>query len=139
MKNKFFLILNLLLVSISFSQVKNPVKWQTSVEKISETEFNLISNATIENGWHVYSQFTPENGPLPLVLTFKNQKSNFELVGKSVESQYKKQFNDVFEVDEYYFEKSFSVTQKIKLTNPKYSKINLIVERSEERRVGKEC
>ena len=96
MKKIIFIILSFLLITTSFSQVKNPVKWQTSVEKISETEFNLISNATIENGWHVYSQFTPDNGPLPLVLTFKNQKGNFELVGKAVETPYKKQYNDVF-------------------------------------------
>ena len=128
MKKIIFIILSFLLITTSFSQVKNPVKWQTSVEKISETEFNLISNATIENGWHVYSQFTPDNGPLPLVLTFKNQKGNFELVGKAIETPYKKQYNDVFEVDEYYFEKSFSVTQKIKLINFKNAKINLSLE-----------
>jgi len=47
------------------------VKWTAKTEKISDTEFNLVMNATIEEGWHMYSQFTPVDGPLPIVLTFK--------------------------------------------------------------------
>lgn len=122
-------ILVLLLVFTAFinsnAQILNPVKWTTKVEKISENEFNLIVNGTIDDGWHVYSQFTPDNGPLPMVLKFKNQSGNYDLVGKAVESKYKKQFNDVFEVDEYYFEKTVTVTQKIKIKNPKTNKIML--------------
>lgn len=122
-------ILVLLLVFTAFinsnAQILNPVKWTTKVEKISENEFNLIVNGTIDDGWHVYSQFTPDNGPLPMVLKFKNQSGNYDLVGKAVESKYKKQFNDVFEVDEYYFEKTLTVTQKIKIKNPKTNKIML--------------
>lgn len=65
-----FLILSF---SISaFSQVFEPVQWSTSIEKISETEYDLIVNATIDSGWHLYSQNVPENGPfqphLPLKL-----------------------------------------------------------------------
>ena len=105
------------------AQVKKPVKWTAKTETISNTEFNLVMNATIESGWHMYSQFTPDNGPLPIVLTFKNQKGNFELVGKAKESPYKKEFNKDFEVDEYYFENKAIITQKVKITNPKNNKI----------------
>ena len=60
-----------------------------------------------------------------MVLTFKDQKGNFEIVGKAKESLYKKQFNDVFGVDEYYFENKVMLTQKVKIINPKASKITL--------------
>jgi thiol:disulfide interchange protein DsbD len=30
----------------------------------------------------MYSQFTPDGGPLALEVIFKNQKNNFSLVGK---------------------------------------------------------
>lgn len=122
-------ILVLLLVFTAFissnAQILNPVRWTTKVEKISENEFNLIVNGTIDDGWHVYSQFTPDGGPLPMVLNFKNQSGNYDLVGKATESKYKKQFNEVFEVDEYFFEKSLTVTQKIKVKNSKTNKIML--------------
>jgi thiol:disulfide interchange protein len=124
------IILSLLLL-IAFSihaQVVNPVKWTTKVEQLSETEFNLVVSGVIEPEWHVYSQFTPDGGPLPMVLEFKNSKGNYELIGRPKESKYKKQFNDVFEVDEYLFEKSVTVTQKVKIINSNTSKINLHLE-----------
>ncbi len=105
MKNFFYTLIAFLVLTNINAQIKKPVTWTSKVEKVSDTEFNLIMNATIEEGWHVYSQFTPEDGPLPIFLEFKNQKGNYELVGKAKESPYKKQFNADFGVDEYYFEK----------------------------------
>lgn len=125
MKKALFILIALLSLSTIEAQIVKPVKWITKTEKISDTEFNLVLNGTIDKDWHVYSQFTPEDGPLPMVLTFKDQKGNFELLGKASESPYKKEFNDVFGVDEYYFENKVTVTQKVKITNPKTSKITL--------------
>lgn len=125
MRNFLYTVITFLVLTNVNAQVLNPVKWTTKTEKISDTEFNLLINGTIDEGWHVYSQFTPEDGSLPIVLTFKDQKGNYELVGKAKESPYKKAFNDVFGVDEYYFENKVTVTQKVKITNPKTSKIKL--------------
>lgn len=105
------------------AQIVNPVKWTSRVEKLSDVEFNLIMEGKIEDGWHMYSQFTPENGPLPAEFKFENAKGNYELIGKVKESPYKKQFNDVFEVDEYYFEKKVTFTQKIKVISVKLTSI----------------
>ncbi|MFY7739570.1 MAG: cytochrome c biogenesis protein CcdA [Flavobacterium sp.] len=128
MKNFFYTLIAFLVLTNINAQIKKPVTWTSKVEKVSDTDFNLVMNATIEEGWHVYSQFTPEDGPLPIVLEFKNQKGNYELVGKAKESPYKKQFNADFEVDEYYFEKKFTLIQKVKITNPKVGKILLNVD-----------
>ena len=128
MKKIVYFLVAFLAITTSNAQVLNPVKWTTKTEKISDSEFNLIVNGSIEKDWHVYSQFTPDDGPLPMVLNFKDQKGNFELVGKAKESPYKKQFNDVFGVDEYYFEHYVTVTQKVKIVNPKTSKIKLNLE-----------
>ena len=125
MKKALFILIALLSLSTIEAQIVKPVKWITKTEKISDTEFNIVLNGTIDKDWHVYSQFTPEDGPLPMVLSFKDQKGNFELLGKASESPYKKEFNDVFGVDEYYFENKVTVTQKVKITNPKTSKITL--------------
>jgi len=118
----FFLLIFLAFANVN-AQIVKPVKWTSKVEQLSDSEFNLVMEATIEKDWHVYSQFTPENGPLPAEFTFENAKGNFELLGKTKESPYKKQYNDVFEVDEYYFEKKATFTQKIKITNPKLTSI----------------
>jgi thiol:disulfide interchange protein DsbD len=125
MKKYLVFLLTFLTISFVNAQIKNPVKFSSSVEKISETEFNLVVKAVIEKDWHVYSQFTPDGGPIAMTLEFKDAKSNFELVGKAIESKYKKEFNDIFEVDEYYFDANFTLTQKIKITNPKVNEIKL--------------
>ncbi len=125
---KLILIITFFAVGIIAAQVKKPVKWTSKTEKISETEFNLVMNATIERGWHMYSQFTPNDGPLPIVLNFKNQKGNFELVGKAKETPYQKQFNKDFGVDEYFFEDKATLTQKVKITNPKITKIDVNID-----------
>lgn len=128
MKRLLILLLSLLGVFNALGQMKDPVKWTTSVEKISDTEFDLVMKAVIEPEWHVYSQFTPDGGALPIVMTFKEQKGNYQLVGKTKESPYKKHFNDIFEVEEFYFEKAFTLTQRVKLTNPKLAKIKAAIE-----------
>jgi len=128
MKKELFLLLSFLTLFTAQGQMVNPVKWSSRVEKISETEFNLVMEAKIDDDWHVYSQFTPENGPLPAEFKFKDAKGNYELIGKVKESPYKKQYNDVFEVDEYYFEKKATFTQKIKVTNPNFTTLKASVD-----------
>ena len=110
------------------SQILDPVSWKTSIEKKSDTEFVLILDATIENEWHMFSQFTPDGGSLPTVIQFKNAKGNYELVGKTKESPYKKIYSDVFEVDEYLFEKRAQFRQNIKITNPKVTSAKVYIE-----------
>ncbi len=128
MKKIILLIIVFFAFANANSQIINPVKWTSKTEKISETEFNLIVFGKIDDSWHVYSQFTPDGGSLPMELKFVDQKGNYDLIGKATESPYKKAFNDVFEVEEYYFEKNVTVTQKVKITNPKTDKIKLTLD-----------
>jgi thiol:disulfide interchange protein DsbD len=128
MKKIILIAILLLTCNALKAQILEPVKWKSKTEKVSETEYNLIFEGTIENEWHVYSQFTPDGGSLPMVLTFNNQNNNYQLIGKTVESKTKKQFNDVFGVDEIIFEKKVILTQKVKISNPNFSKIDVIVE-----------
>jgi thiol:disulfide interchange protein len=128
MKKIYLLLLTFFAFANANAQILDPVKWSSKTEKISETEFNLTVTGRIDPEWHVYSQFTPDGGSLPMELKFSDQKGNFELIGKAIESPYKKGFNEVFGVDEYYFEKNVTLTQKIKITNSKTNKIKLTLD-----------
>ena len=87
MKKLLFLLLAIFAFVNVNSQIKKPVKWTAKTEKISDTEFNLVMNATIEQGWHMYSQFTPDGGPLPITVTIKNQKvMNLDLIQSKLNS-----------------------------------------------------
>ncbi len=121
----------LLLATVSFASVKSqildPVKWSTSIKKISETEYDLISKATIENKWHLYSQVVPDNGPLPTNLTFE-ENSAYKLVGKAKESKGHTIHDPVFDMVITFFENTATFTQRIKLTGDKGTTIKGEVE-----------
>ena len=102
----------------SNAQILDPVKWTSKIEKKSDTEYLLTFDGVIEPLWHVYSQFTPDGGALPLEVLFNNGKDNFEPVGKAKESETTTEFNDVFKVDETFFKETMQLQQLIKITNP---------------------
>lgn len=105
-------------MSKSRAQIINPVKWEPRIEKKSTSEYVLTFNGNIEAGWHVYSQFTPEDGPLPAEFIFHDNKSNYEFIGKATESETKREFNEIFGVDEIFFSDKVTFTQLIKQINP---------------------
>jgi thiol:disulfide interchange protein len=125
---KIFSLLALLITFLGTAQIVEPVKWSSSVVKVSDTELDLVITAVIENHWHLYSQFTPEGGALPLFITYNNQKGNYQLIGKTKESKYKKSFNETFAIDEYYFEHNAKFTQRIKILNPKLKTIEVLAD-----------
>ena len=125
MKKLLFLLLILLAFAKVNSQILDPVKWTTSIDKKSETNYLLTFNGIIENDWHMYSQFTPDGGPLALEVIFKDQIGNFNLIGKAKEGKTTTAFNDVFGVNETFFVKKAQIQQEITILNPKVLKIEV--------------
>ena len=124
----------LLLTWISFTaagqfggqqNVTNPLKWHTSVEKTGDDTYNLIIKADIDDGWHLYSQFTDPNGSLPIEFEWKNAKGNYKVLGKAKEIDTHQAYNKVFKVTETFFSKHAKLIQPIKLLNKDVKKIEL--------------
>lgn len=99
------------------AQVLDPVKWKSKIEKKSDTEYVLVFDAVIEPKWHMYSQYTPEGGVNPFEVLFNNSEGNFEAAGKAEESKTRTAFNDIFGVDETFWENTAQLKQTIKITN----------------------
>ncbi len=110
-----------------FSQIENPLQWSTSVEKVSDTEYILVSKATIEEGWHLYAQEVPEDGPIPTTFSFDTKKENFSLIGKTIEEEGHTVDDPVFQMKIKFFENSAIFKQKIKTTSD-VNTINGVVE-----------
>jgi thiol:disulfide interchange protein DsbD len=106
------------------AQILEPVKWTSKIEKKGNNAL-LIFDAVIEKDWHMYSQFTPEGGPLALEISFKNQKGNYELIGKAKEGKTRTAYNDVFEVNETFFEGKAHIEQEIKIINPNLKTVDV--------------
>jgi len=119
MKNLFlYFLLATLSVGSLQSQILDPVKWTTSIKKISETEYDLISKATIEDKWHLYSQVVPDNGPLPTLFTFEENNA-YKSIGKIKESKGITEKDPVFDMVITYFSNTATFTKRIKLTGDK--------------------
>ncbi|MEZ0181847.1 cytochrome c biogenesis protein CcdA [Flavobacterium oncorhynchi] len=124
-KSILFLLFFIFAFTKSNAQILEPVKWTAKIEKKSGNNAVLIFDGTIEKDWHMYSQFTPDGGPLALEITFKNQKGNYELVGKAKEGKTKTAFNDVFGVNETFFEGKAHIEQEIKIVNPNLKTVDV--------------
>ncbi|KLT69340.1 protein-disulfide reductase DsbD family protein [Flavobacterium sp. ABG] len=125
MKKILYVVLLLFAFVNGQAQILNPVKWIPKIEKKSDADFLITVNGTIETGWHVYSQFTPDGGPLPAELIFHKKDGNYELIGKATESETERKFNDIFGVDEIFFSNKVAFTQSIKNTNTENEIIQL--------------
>ena len=81
MKKIFFVLAFLFAGIFSNAQILDPVIWEFSQTKISESEVELQFKASIEDHWHLYSQFTGQfygdEGPIPTSFVFK-ESENFE-------------------------------------------------------------
>ena len=118
MKKIIYILLLFLAFVQGHAQILNPVKWEATVEKKSGSQYLLTFNGKIEADWHVYSQFTPEDGPLPTVFTFHDATDNYETIGKVSESETHRVYNDIFGVDEIFFSNEVTFTQLINQVNP---------------------
>lgn len=109
------------------AQIYSPIKWKTSVQKVSDTEYELQAQALIENGWHLYSQNVADGGPLPTHFNF-TKSPDFELFGDVKEEKGKIINDPVFKMSIKFFEKETTFRQRIKINNNKPFKIKTEVE-----------
>jgi len=57
-----------------FSQVLEPVKWSFRSEITGKNEATLIFSASVDKGWHLYSQNMEDGGPVKTSFIFQNLK-----------------------------------------------------------------
>ena len=111
---------SLLAISV-FPQIYNPVSWEFSQKEISNSEIQLQFKATIEKGWHLYSQNISDDGPVPTTFTFIIDKDTS--VEKLNEPVSKEEFDPNFDMVLKYFSDEVVFTRNIKYEEGK--KINI--------------
>jgi len=123
---KLFSILILFLSLSIFSQTSNePIKIETALQKISETEYDIIFSAQLFKGWYLYSQHNPDGASLPLEITIQEGKTGYKLVGKATEKDTFKKYSDTWKKEEIVFKDKAIITQRIQLTNKDITQIKL--------------
>ena len=121
------LLISMLTISVAFSQILEPVKWKASVEKTSDKEALLVMTATIDKGWHLYSQFIPDGGPIKTTFVFE-PSTNYKTIGGVSEGKAIEYFDKNFEMQLKYFGDKAVFKQKISLNAAAAFTINGSVE-----------
>lgn len=96
------------------AQLKKPVNWSYTANRISSTEAVIFLKATIDNGWHIYSAYQTGDGPIKTSFKFTPSK-DYSLCGKIMETKPIKKYEEAFEIDIFYHERVVVFQQRIKL------------------------
>jgi thiol:disulfide interchange protein DsbD len=105
----------LLFTNLLFAQIQNPVSWTATAKKIADKTYEIHLTANINKGWHIYSQTTPEGGPVPTNVSF-TKNPLFQLQGAAKEVGKLEQHNEpLFGVDVKQFSNKVDFVQVVKL------------------------
>ena len=111
----------LFLIALSaMAQMMDPVHFTSQLKLLKEGEAELVFSATIDPGWHVYSTYLGNDGPISA--SFNTVKmEGAEPVGKlQARGSEIKKYDKLFDMELRYFEKAVTFVQKIRFTKPQY-------------------
>ena len=95
-----------------------PVSWKMSIADKGNGEIELVANATIAAGWHLYDTQIPDGGPFPTSISIDEVKGAVAVGAfHAVNSKLHKDFDKVFEMEIGYYEKTATFVQKFKITD----------------------
>ena len=97
------------------AQVFEPVKWQYEAKDLGNSEYELIFRATIDDGWHLYSQFIKEGGPEPTEFGF-DSIAELQLIGAVEErGDLETSYDPNFEMELKMFSHEAEFVQRVKI------------------------
>ena len=110
-------LFTLFMVNSVYAQVENPVTWKVTTQKIDETKYEVIFDATIDMGWSLYSSDNPTGGPIPTTFIFAESDA-FKTEGNPKPiGNLKTEHDDIFGIDLAYFEGVGRFVQTISLNS----------------------
>ena len=121
-KRLFFCwLLTAILAMPVLAQIQEPVKFNSELKRISETEAEIVFNAVIDKGWHVYSTELGDDGPISATFNVDNI-SGAEVDGKLLpQGNEIEEMDPIFEMKVRFFESKATFVQKIKITDEKFN------------------
>ncbi len=92
-----------------------PVVWDYSWERRSDTKIEIQFKATVFEKWHLYGIELPEDGPLPTEFIFEIDSTKFALNEPIKQSIPKFEYDPIFEIDLSFFDGEAIFTQVVDL------------------------
>jgi DsbC/DsbD-like thiol-disulfide interchange protein len=115
MKQILFMIVALFFSATSYSQILKPVKWSYATKKTGKNEAIIYLKATIDKGWHIYSQRLPEGGPIKTSISFIPSPA-YKKMGSTIEPNPITAFEKAFNMKVSYFSNTVVFQQKVNLS-----------------------
>ena len=120
MKKTLLTWICLVIVLAVKAQMMDPVHFKAELKTGNGAEAEIVFNATIDQGWHVYSTEIGEDGPIEATFNVVKMEGA-ELVGKLVpKGNVIKKMDKLFGMELKYFESEATFVQKIRFTKPEY-------------------
>jgi len=100
------------------AQVVSPVKWSFEQKKISDKEIEVIFNAAIDAGWHLYGTDLPDGGPVSTTFNFTPDSTNYKFSGPLTSfTKPVRQFDKIFNLELSYYAVAAQFSRRITLLN----------------------
>ena len=120
MKKLLSTLLLLLSVLTIKAQMQDPVHFHSELKRISDTEAELLFQATIDDGWHVYSTDLGKGGPISATFHADRMEGAQTVGTLKARGKEMKQFDKMFGMEVRYFEQAVTFVQKVRFTKPQY-------------------
>jgi hypothetical protein len=125
-KSILLALITVLAVSL---KAQNPVSWTFSSKKVGDKKFEVHMTATIQSGWHLFSQTQPDDAiaiPTGFVI---NKNPLLEVDGKIKEVGKLEKFHDAkLEVSAHQYADKVDFVQVVKLKANAVTNVNGVVE-----------
>ncbi len=122
MLHRFYwvLVCLLLIPACVCAQWEEPVHFKVVQHEVSPSEVLLVFQATMDEGWHIYSCDMPEGGPT--VASFHLEKAKgIKLAGKlEAKGNVKEMFDELFSMNVRYMEGTALFHQRLEITEKEY-------------------
>lgn len=98
-------------LATAFAQI-NPAHWTFAVKELPNNQVELQFQLKLDEGWHIYSQKSDPNGPIPSEYTFENS-ANYKRIGGVAEPKPHEEMDDIFKCVVRSFSGKVTFRQKI--------------------------
>ncbi len=110
------LITSLLLISAQLVVAQQPITWQFQAVKTGELQYDVVLKATIQPGWHLYSQQQPDDAiAIPTSIQFNANPLLVREKGIREDGKLEKFKDKTLGVTSFQFSNQVSFIQSVKL------------------------
>jgi len=129
MIKKLFLTLVIsFLAFTSFAQIHEPIKWSQELKVTGATTADVVFNATIDEGWHLYGLNLPKGGPRATSIVFEKMGNAHKEGELEAPSKLLKAYDANFDMELNWYANEAVFIQKISYSDASKVKIKGYIE-----------